>query len=351
MERRPTIRDVAKAADVSMGTVSRVAAGAKAVSVATRRRVEDAMRALGYVPNIAARTMRTNRTKIVGLLLPDLANTVFIHVAKAAERLLGLAGYTLFIYSSERSPAREIQFLQLASQYRMDGLIVSLSDESNLAVITALQASESPLVLLDRDTPLTADVVFSDHAQAMQRVTAHLVELGHRRIALITAPLTIRPGRERVRGYRAALRDAGLAVDEALIGHDYQSSKYGFAKTLELLRRPSPPTAIIAGGDEIFHGALRAIRQLDLAIPTDLSIVGADDRMLSDVVNPTITIIDRDMSLVGEAAAEMLIKRMQDGSDTEPTHVYLPSEVILRSSTARPPVARTVPDLLRAGPG
>ena len=140
-----------------------------------------------------------------------------------------------------------------------------------------------------------------------------------------------------IRVYRAALKAAGLHMDENLIGHDYQTTKYGFTKSLEMLKRPDPPTAIIAGGDEIFYGVLRAARQLDLAIPTDISIVGTDNRMLSDVVDPTITIIDRDMGLVGEAAAEMLIRRM-GGSATasEPAHLYLPSEVILRSSTARP---------------
>ncbi|MDB5527472.1 MAG: transcriptional regulator [Devosia sp.] len=318
-----------------MGTVSRVAAKLNTVSPETRHRVEQAMRTLGYVPNIAARTMRTNRTKIVGLLLPDLANTVFLLLAKAAERLLGSEGYTLFLYSSERSPTREIEFLELASRYRMDGLIVSLSDETNQSVVEALSKMECPIVLLDRDTPIRADVVFSEHAEAMQRVTAHLIELGHRRIALITAPLGIRPGRERVLGYRAALRDAGLSIDETLIGHDYQTSKYGFSKALEMLRRPVPPTAVIAGGDEIFYGVLRAARQLNLAIPGDVSIVGADNRMLSDVVTPMITIIDRDMEQVGDTAADMLIRRM-NGQGGEPVHVHLPSEVILRNSTAKP---------------
>src|SRR3569833_2953596 len=127
MDRRPTIKDVATAAGVSMGTVSRVATSSAAVTPETRRRVEQAMLKLGYVPNIAARTMRTNRTKIVGLLIPDLANSVFVQLAKAAERMLGASGYTLFLYSSERSTRREIDFFELASRYHMDGLIVSLS--------------------------------------------------------------------------------------------------------------------------------------------------------------------------------------------------------------------------------
>lgn len=337
MDRRPTIKDVALLAGVSMGTVSRVSANSPAVVPETKQRVEAAMRTLGYVPNIAARTMRTNRTKIVGLLIPDLANTVFIQVAKAAERVLGAAGYTLFLYSSERSSRREIEFLELAARYRMDGLIVSLSDEANQSVVHSLAAMECPIVLLDRDTPIKADVVFSEHAEAMQRVTAHLVELGHRHIALITAPLGIRPGRERVLGYRAALKQAGLPVDESLIGHDYQTTKYGYSKSLEMLRRPTPPSAIIAGGDEIFYGVLRAMRQLNLAIPGDVSIVGADNRMLSDVASPMVTLIDRDMEMVGETAADLLVKRM-NGMTGEPVRVHLPSEVILRSSTARPRV-------------
>jgi LacI family transcriptional regulator len=336
MAKRPTIKDVASAANVSMGTVSRVAANSPAVTEETRARVQEAMRRLGYVPNIAARTMRTNSTKIVGLLIPDLANTVFIQLAKAAERALHASGYTMFLYSSERSTQREIEFVRLASQYSMDGLIVSISDETDSSIIRALAGITRPLVLLDRDVPLTADVVFSDHAEAMRRVTSHLTELGHRHIALITAPLAIRPGRERVKGFNAALKQAGLAADEALVSHDLQTTKYGYTRTLEMLRRPNRPTAIIAGGDEIFYGVLLAVRELNLAIPGDISIIGADNRMLADVASPSITMIDRDMDLVGETAVDLLVKRMTGKANAEPTQVHLPSEVILRNSTARP---------------
>ena len=211
--RRPTIRDVAARAGVSTGTVSRVVSGSTRVAAITRQRVDEAMAALGYQPHAAAQNMRTNRSRIAGFLIPDLTNPVFSQVAKAAESVLAEIGYGLFIFSSDRSERREIDFIAMAAQGRMDGLIVSVSDEGNERVRRALSQVKIPMALWDRDMDLEADVVFSEHARAMRRITSHLIELGHRRIGLITAPTAIRPGRERVRGYREAMGAAGLGPD------------------------------------------------------------------------------------------------------------------------------------------
>ena len=335
--KKPTIRDVAKAASVSMGTVSRVAAGGELVTEATQKKVQAAMDRLGYVPNIAARTMRTNRTMMVGLLVPDFANPVFAAVAKAAERTLANAGYSLFVYSSGRSNDRELAFTNLASQHQMDGVIVSLSDETSKSVLSSLAQFRAPMVILDRDTDLGRDVVFSEHAEAMRRATNHLIKLGHTRIALITAPRTIRPGRERIRGFTEAMQSKGLEIAPGSIAAAEQSIEYGYKKARNMLSAENAPTAILAAGNDIMYGIMKAVRQLEISIPDQLSIIGVDDRLFSELMVPAITMIDRDMGEVGEAAAKQLLARMAGTAPALPVELHLPSVILMRDSTAPAP--------------
>jgi LacI family transcriptional regulator, galactose operon repressor len=333
--RQPTIREVAAAAGVSISTVSRVAGGSARVAGETRAKVLAAMASVGYQPNAAARAMRTNKTKTIGFLMPDIANPVFSKVALGAESVLGPAGYTLFALSSNRSPDREVEYLQAVRQRQMDGLIVTLADETAATTIEELRRMRVPVVLLDRDVDVGADVVFSDHMLAMETVIGHLIALGHRRIGLVTASEKIRPGRERVRGFRRALGEAGIPVDEWLIRARTQSAEYGASETHDLLTGADPPTAIVAAGSDIFYGAFKAVRLLRREVPRDLSFVGADDLLLSEVVGPPVTIIDRDMVEVGREAGRLLLDRL-NGIVFPPRRVLLPSTVVLRNSIAAP---------------
>jgi LacI family transcriptional regulator len=291
------------------------------------------MAEVGYQPNAAARAMRTNRTKTIGFLMPDIANPVFSKVALGAQSVLGPAGYMLFALSSDHSPDREVEYLQSVRQRQMDGLIVALADETAAPTIREIRGMRVPVVVLDRDVDVGADVVYSDHTLSMETVVGHLISLGHRRIGLVTASENIRPGRERVRGFRSALGAAGLPVDEWLIRARMQSSEYGASETHDLLTGANPPTAIVAAGSDIFHGALKAVRLLKLEIPRDLSFVGADDLLLSEVVGPPITIIDRDMVEVGREAGRLLLDRL-NGVDLPHRKILLPSRVLLRDSIA-----------------
>ncbi|BCP51435.1 transcriptional regulator [Kaistia sp. 32K] len=333
--RQPTIHEVAATAGVSIGTVSRVAGESPRVAPETRARVLAAMAELGYQPNAAARAMRTNQTKTIGFLIPDMTNQVFARVAQGAEAVFAPEGYMLFAFSSNRSPAREIEFLQAARQRRMDGLIVTLSDETATGTIEELKRMGVPVVVLDRDIPVEADVVYSEHIQPIETVVGQLLQLGHRRIGLITASSNIRPGRDRVTGFKRALEKAGVPIDEWLIRARTQSAERGAAETHDLLTGPNPPTAILAAGSDIFYGALKAVRLLGLSIPDDISFVGSDDALLGELVYPPITVIDRDMVEVGRQAAGLLIERLK-GLDMPPRRIMLGSSVILRSSIAPP---------------
>ncbi|WEK51484.1 MAG: LacI family DNA-binding transcriptional regulator [Candidatus Kaistia colombiensis] len=333
--RQPTIHEVAATAGVSIGTVSRVASESPRVAPETRARVLAAMAELGYQPNAAARAMRTNQTMTIGFLIPDMTNQVFARVAQGAETVLAPEGYMLFAFSSNRSPTREIEFLQAARQRRMDGLIVTLSDETATGTIEEIGRMGVPVVVLDREIPVEADVVYSEHMQPIETVVGQLLQLGHRRIGLITASHNIRPGRDRVTGFKRALEKAGVPIDEWLIRARTQSAERGMAETHDLLTGPNPPTAILAAGSDIFYGALKAVRLLGLSIPDDISFVGADDALLGELVYPPITVIDRDMVEVGRQAAGLLLDRLK-GLDASPRRIMLGSDVLLRSSIAAP---------------
>jgi LacI family transcriptional regulator len=331
---RATIREVAAAAGVSMGTVSRVAAGTGRISETTRAKVITAMRELAYEPNAAARAMRTKVTKTVGLLIPDITCPIFIRVATGAEEVLGGRGYMLFSFSSNRQTEREFDFLRAARQRQMDGVIVSVSDEGCSKTVGELRTMGIPLVILDREIPVDADVIYNEHFDAMETLLTHLIALGHRRIGLICSPTRIRPGRERVRAYRHAMTKAGLDIDDTLIRATGQGHDYGAAEAYDLLTADDrAPTALIAAGSDTFAGALATIRSLNLDIPGDISFVGADESEMAEIAGPPITMIERDMREVGRNAARMLLERF-DGLSLPPRKMMLASKVVLRKSVA-----------------
>jgi LacI family transcriptional regulator len=334
-----TAEDVAALAGVSAGTVSRVVSRHPRVAPETRARVMAAMETLRYQPNAAARAMRTNRTHTVGFLMPDISNRVFAQVALGIEQVLAPAGYLLMSVSSDRSHDRECAFFDSAGQRRMDGLIVSLSDETAEAPLDRLRRLSIPTVILDRDVPVGSDHVFSEHTRPMMMVVEHLFAQGHRRIGLVAASEHIRPGRERIAAYRAAHAAAGVPVDEALVKAGMQSEAFGRQSALELLAGAERPTALIAAGSDIFLGALKAIRTLGLAIPGDISFVGADDRQLAELAGPEITTVERDMREVGRTAARLLVERLGGLADP-PRRLLLPSTVVLGRSVG-PPRGRT----------
>lgn len=335
-----TIREVAAAAGVSTGTVSRVAAGSTRISEPTRARVLEAMRSMAYQPNAAARAMRTNVTRTIGLLIPDMTCPIFVQVAVGVEEVLSSRGYMLFTFSSNRQAGREVEFLNAARQRQMDGLIVSVADETSRDTQRGLAAMPVPIVVLDRELPLAADLVLNEHYGAMLTLLDHLISLGHRRIGLICAAETVRPGRERVRAYHAALAKAGIAFDPWLLRAKGQGDAFGAIEAHDLLGGAAPPTALIAAGSDTFYGALRAIRSAGLDIPRDLSFAGADNGLVGEITGPAITMIERDMREAGRRAASLLLERFAHPA-LQQRRLLLTSSVVLRDSTG--PVRGRVP--------
>lgn len=329
-----TIREVAKLAGVSVGTVSRVLNMPDRASPDARAAVERAVAALGYQVNAIARSMRTHATRAVGLLVHDIRNPIFAAVAQAAQESLSRAGYLLVLTGSDGAGTSDPKLIAMLHQRRMDGLIAFLRNETDPEVERALALFGGRAVLVDRDTRARADVVISDHAAGMTLATEHLFDLGHRRIGFITGAGHILPGRERVAGFTNAHDRRHVALDRELIRMGSLQAEYGYRETFALLDSAAPPTALIAGGNQLLEGVIAALKTRGVRIPHDLSLIGFDDTPLAALGTPSITVVRRDMVATGHTAAELLLGRMGGEQSQAPRRVVLATELILRESTA-----------------
>ncbi len=329
---RATIHDVARVAGVSIGTVSRVLNGHGRTGPQTRERVNNAVQILGYRVNTVAQSMRRQTTNTVALLVHDITNQIFATAASAAQEVLERAGYMLVLASSGPDPNSEASTIRVLSQRRMDGIIGFLRREDDPDTVEALQEFDGAIVLFDREMDVSADVVLTDHASGVTRATKHLLDQGHRSIALIGSATHIYPGRERVRGFVEAYHGHALQPPMELIRKHALDADYGFRETYSLLSNSPRPTAIIAATNQILEGAIAAIRQAGLRVPQDVSLISFDDSPLARMVVPSITVISRSVTQMGTMAAEMILERLRAGRDQPPQKVVLPTEIVLRDS-------------------
>jgi LacI family transcriptional regulator len=337
MRRHPTIKDVASAAEVSTVTVSRVVNAPRLVQPETRSRVERAMRELGYVPNLAAQAMRTNATRTIGFVVPDLTNYPNAAVAKATEAVLAEAGYCLLLTNSDNRLERELKSLEVLTSRRVDGMILYVCDEDDERLRQAVAAVGVPLVVLDRDLPVESDTVLSDHDSAMGEAVRYLVALGHRRLALLSTHLRLRPPRERQRAFRAWVEACGLDPSEQTVVEPSPDASNALPLVLELIDRRPRPTAIVADGSRFLRSAIQALRLRRLGVPEDLSLIGIDAADIAGSATPEITCIVRDFAEIGRTAAELMLRRLKGGRQVPPQRVVLESSVVLKGSCAAPP--------------
>ncbi len=329
--KRSTIKDVARVAGVSPVTVSRVVNEPVRVQIETRERVLQAMRSLGYSPNLAARSMRTNLTRSIGFLTPELSSPTNAAVAQAAEQALAEAGYTMLVTSSNYRPEREVAALELLRTRRVDGIILYVSDEEDAALVRAIEGSDVPIVLLDRNLPVSADLVLSDHAAAMGEAVRYLAGLGHRRLALIQRDLRIRPAIERRRAFTQAAAAAGLSPVRLV----QLPARPLASKTLseDLFVGAKAPSALVAEGVPLLRAVLQGLRHYQLAVPRDRSIIGIDTMDVSSLTTPETTSIARDFEVIGRSAAELMLRRLGD-RDLPQKRIVLESQIVLKGSCA-----------------
>ncbi|MDW6021618.1 LacI family DNA-binding transcriptional regulator [Mesorhizobium sp. BAC0120] len=329
--RRPTIRDVAAAAGISLVTVSRVINNHPSVKESSRQRVHEAMRELNYHPDAAAQSLRRNSSRIIGFLMPDFTNGVNAIIAQQVEREMRQAGYTVMLACSNFDSEIEMEALRKFRSNRVDGIVLQIANEQHAGTLQVLRGVDCPLVLVDRDIDVPADAVLSNHYDATREAIRYLLGLGHRDIAFITAAQSMRPGRERLRAFRDEMAAHGVTPGQRRIFPDAQSIEYGYRAACQMFSE-TRPSAIVAAGNQILYGVLQAVREHNLRIPEDISIIGADHRMLATVMEPKITMIDRELTALGTEAATLLLDRIEGRFEGPPRRLLLPLSVVLNGS-------------------
>ncbi|MBA2557101.1 MAG: LacI family DNA-binding transcriptional regulator [Chloroflexi bacterium] len=328
------MRHVADMAGVAMSSVSRVLSGHPDVSTPMRDRVLAAVAELGYEPDFLAQSLRRGATLSVGFVVGDISNPLMADIASGAESVLRGAGYSMLLMNSENDPALDAAHIRFFQSRRVDGMVLSLASERKRGTIDLLAQLEAPVVVVDRDVParVRASAVLSDHAAGMRAAVNHLLDLGHRRMALITGALETRPGRVRLNSMRDAIAARG-PHDGALYMTGSFSAEHGESATDEVLDQREPPTAIVAGGNQLLIGCLRTLQRRGLEVGRDISLVTCDDVPLTELYHPPIASISRESVALGRTAAELLLARL--GGDDQPRTVVLPTTFIPRASLAR----------------
>jgi LacI family transcriptional regulator len=332
-----TIRDVARKAGVSVGTASRVLNDKQTVRSDIRVRVQQAIDELGYRPNAVAQSMRRQSTHMVGCIIREINIPSLAAFVRAAHDVLDEAGFSLLISNSEGREERERELLIRLNSQRTDGIMLGPYTPIDEAFESLLRSLDAPIVLVDRDKPDWADAVMADHAGSIREATTRLLNLGHRRIVLLTGDTIIYPARERVRGYTEAHEAFGLPVDPAFVRATSFLPTEGFRHASSLLSGSDMPTAIIAGGIDMLAGVLRAIRVRGLRIPEDVSVIGAGDSELAELHTPPVSVERWDQAEIGRTAARLLLNRMSGNADMPPEHVLQPTEFIQRASIGPAP--------------
>jgi DNA-binding LacI/PurR family transcriptional regulator len=331
-----TIRDVARFAQVSHQTVSRVINGARRISPQTRARVEGAIAHLGFRPSHIARSLVHRRTNMVGLVMGDVASPFFPDVVRGAEDVLAPADYSLILSSSRRDPERELKNVTRLLERSTDGLILGAPQSPPQALAEMAERAAVPMVFLNRDVqgPHVA-AIWVDWQSATAEVVDHLAALGHRRVALVVPTRTEAPFGNREDWYGPALARAGLAPEPGWIFRESISLEGGYRAGQRLLALRERPTAAICHSDVMAIGLLRACTEAKLAVPRDLSIVGWDDLPYATLVNPALTTVRVPRYELGQAAARRLLDLMAGRLPGEPP-AALSLQVVRRQSCQAP---------------
>ncbi|MEJ1128583.1 LacI family DNA-binding transcriptional regulator [Variovorax sp. CCNWLW225] len=332
-----TIKDVALRAGVSVTTVSHVVNDTRHVSAKGRERVEQAIRELGYVPNAMARSLKSNTTSTLGMLIPNSSNPYFAEIVRIVEDRCFGAGYTLVLCNTDDEPRRQSVYLQVLAERRIDGLIVvSTGAGDDDSLVTQLHGLRIPTVLVDREIADPAcDLVETAHMQGGLLAVRHLLSLGHKRIACIGGPVGVMPSEQRIEGWRMALAEAGAAPNaDALLWRGGFTSQGGYEAMHAILRTEHAPSAVFVCNDLMAIGALRAAHESGVHVPDDLSIVGFDDIELSAYTSPPLTTVAQPKERIGALAVDMLLERV-GGKRRDARKVVLQPELRVRASTAR----------------
>ncbi len=329
-----TIKDVAREAGVSVGSVSRVLNGL-AVSETMKRKVEAAMAKLGYQPNALARSMRTRSTGAVGFLVTDVSNPLYGAIIHAVEGRLRHRGLMLLLASfGADQPQSELDAIAEFKRRRVDGLMLAPGSAVDQPLIDAIEQFGAPVAVIGGDFPAHINAVATDFRSGVRTATRYLLDLGHRRIALLTPLVDLWPGRERIAGFREAFAEACVSEAGAIVRPQHLN-RDAASEVNALLEQDEPPTALILLGTRILAGALHSLRGKRLSIPADISIISIGETAWTTVHEPPITTLRWSVEEVAAGLVELLLAQMKGGS--EGIHrITVRTELVVRESCSAP---------------
>lgn len=324
------IKDVADAADVSTATVSRVLSNKPNVRPEVKQRVMDAVQQLGYRPNRVARSLRSNQSNIIGLIVSDIENPFFQQVSRAVEDAALEQGYSVVLCNTDEKPEKEMMYLQLLYDENAAGVILSPTRQAT-EDFSSIAALNLPMVVIDRRIKGGGyDNVVTDNVQSAYNIVSHLIKQGHHRIGAVfgTGSTT---GRERREGYLQALKENNIKPAAEMVQFASPKEEDAFAATLKLLQLPERPDAIFTSNSLSAAGVLRALKENQVAIPEEIAFASFDETRWAPLVDPPITVIEQPTYEIGHTAAGLLIKRIKDpGRSTR--EVVLNTKLIVRQS-------------------
>ncbi|WP_022886780.1 LacI family DNA-binding transcriptional regulator [Glaciibacter superstes] len=330
-----TIREVADKAGVAPASVTRVLGGYPNVSDELRERVLTAVREVGYEPDLVAAGLRRGYTKTIGMIVNDILNPVVAQMVDVVEDELRVAGYGVILANSNGQSAHDLVNLRLLHQRRVDGLIASVADDTNPDLIATMAGLPIPVVLLDRQIELeNLSAVLSDHRYSARALANHLIDHGHRQIAIISGATSAYPSRERVTGVLDVMRERGLPVRPEFQVSGRGSEEFASRSLSSIMDQPEPPTAIIIGNGNTaaLVGVLHELRRRGVQIGVDIAIAAAEDGPLVSLYTPAITAVERDIIDLGRRAARMVLAQLAKDTLRAQT-IVLPTRLVIREST------------------
>lgn len=329
-----TIYDIAKKANCSAMTVSKVINNTGKISETTRQRIQQIMIEMNYVPNSNARSLVLQQTKLLSLLIADITNPFYTTLTRGAEDEAKRLGYQLLFSNSDESIIKEKEYIETVLSARVAGVMITPVGDPSLDHLQLLEQYGIPFVLIDREVPgVNADTVLGDSKEGARKLTEHLLELGHRRIAMINGRLETSTARYRLEGYKETLLANGIQWDEQLVmemGYTQTNAEEYIEKLLDSLQ---PPTAIFAANNLIALAVIRSLRHKGYRVPEDMSIVCFDDLEADYVLDPFLTVASQPAYDFGTIGMQTLIDRIQ-GNQEQTRSIVLPSKLILRGSSA-----------------
>jgi DNA-binding LacI/PurR family transcriptional regulator len=332
--RRASSWDIAREANVSQSTVSRVLNNNPRISEATRKRVKEAMARLGYAPNAAARTLITGRSNLIGLVVSNITNPFYPEVIEAIVATAADHDYNVILCNTQESLKLQTAYLELLIEHQVDGAILTSSLLDTEGLLAQVATDRIPLVMVNRTVDgLRVDSVHIDNAGAGRLVARHLVDLGHSAIAFVGGVEATSTDRARLTGLRTEMDALGVALpDEYVVHHEFTRSS-GYDLTKRLLALPERPTALFCADDLIALGAMDALFDAGLRVPEDVSVVGVDDVPAASLRQVALTTVRQPTAEMGRRAVQLLLERVLSGPDGEPIEIVLRPRLIVRRTS------------------